>query len=88
MSITIHNPRVITTVEILLNNSFHLVDAENPISPNKKVTKDMANTIFNGCVCNKLVNISTVSFDDNDIKNNAMQTKENINAQKLIFSFI
>lgn len=79
---------MIIIVKILLNNNFQLVDAENPISPNKNVTKDIPNTIFNGCICNKLVKKQTILLDDTTIKNNAMQTKENINVQRLIFVFI
>jgi len=86
--IIIHKPSVITNVEILVNRNFQLVDAENPINPKIKVINDMANTTFNGCVCNKLVNVSTVSLDDTDIKNSATQIKENINDHKLIFNFI
>lgn len=84
----IHKVRVITTVEILLKSTFQLVDAENPTNPRIKVTKDINNTIFNGCVCNKIVNVSTVFSDDTDMKNSAIQMKENINDQKLIFNFI
>ncbi|WP_164917283.1 hypothetical protein [Clostridium sp. JN-9] len=76
--------RVITVVKMLLNNKIQLVDAENPINPNIKVIKDIHNTIFSGCTCNKLI----ISGDDTDIKNNATQINENIKAHRLIFIFI
>lgn len=83
-----HKPRVMTIVEILLNNDFQFIDAENPINPNKNVIKDIPNTISSGCICNKLATKRTILPDNTVIKNNAMQTKENINAKRLIFIFI
>ena len=80
--------RVITVVKMLLNNKIQLVDAENPINPNIKVIKDIHNTIFSGCTCNKLIIKLTISGDDTDIKNNATQINENIKAHRLIFIFI
>lgn len=73
---------------MLLNNNIQLVVAENPISPNKNVIKDMHNTIFNGCTCNKLVIKFTILGDETDIKNNTTQINENIKAHRLIFIFI
>jgi hypothetical protein len=75
-------------VAILLNSNLQLVDPEKPINPNKNVMKVTPNTIPNGCICNKLMTNLTISGDDTDIKNSTIQTKENINAQKLIFIFI
>ena len=77
-----------TTVEMLLINNFQLVAPEKPINPNKNVTKDIPNMIFNGCMCAKLFTKSIISLDDIAIKKSDKHTNENINDQKLIFAFI
>jgi len=59
-SINADKPKVMTIVEILLNNSFQLVAPAKPIKPNKNVIKVIPNTIFNGCICRKSVKKTTV----------------------------
>lgn len=87
-SINADKPKVMTTVAILLNNNFQLVAPEKPITPSKNVIKDIPNTIFSGWVCSKIVKNTTVCLDDTAIKNNIIQTKENINDQRLILLFM
>jgi hypothetical protein len=76
---------VITIVKILLSSDFQLVTPEKPDNPKEKVTIHRVNTMTSGCICIELVKTSILSLHVTNIKNIAIQIKENIKDQKLIF---
>ena len=75
-------------VIILRNKNLDLVAPEKPITPKKKVVKDINNTMLNGCKFSELIKKLTIFIDDIDNKNIGMHDIESIKDHRLILFFM
>ena len=75
-------------VMILRNKNVDLVAPEKPITPKKKVIKDINNTMLNGCKFSELIEELTIFPEDTDNKNSGIHDIEIIKDHRLILFFM